>query len=184
MKRVRKFGSNAFKPKMPMAAPRMKKFDGGGTVPSAPKRKLRPEEAPNYNPMDDLYKPHSPSTRGGRRGRRSPPIQQYDEIIITPESYRESLTPKEREKYDKEQRDLQQRRERNKIIQDEIERRNRSREFDRRNHIDPDTYMRMFGRKGRVTTAKSGGTMKSYAKGGMVRGGGCETKGKTKGRFV
>lgn len=29
-----------------------------------------------------------------------------------------------------------------------------------------------------------GGEVKKYAKGGTVRGGGCETRGKTKGRFV
>lgn len=29
-----------------------------------------------------------------------------------------------------------------------------------------------------------GGAVKKYAKGGTVRGGGCETRGKTKGRFV
>lgn len=31
---------------------------------------------------------------------------------------------------------------------------------------------------------KKGGKVKAYAKGGAVRGGGCETKGKTKGRMV
>jgi hypothetical protein len=31
---------------------------------------------------------------------------------------------------------------------------------------------------------KSGGKTKGYAKGGSVRGGGCESRGKTKGRFV
>jgi|SanBayMetagenome_1026888.scaffolds.fasta_scaffold27719_2 hypothetical protein len=31
---------------------------------------------------------------------------------------------------------------------------------------------------------KSGGSVQKFAKGGSVRGGGCETKGKTKGRFV
>ena len=141
------------------------------------------------NPMDDLtppgnlpspedepeeYRPHSPSTRGGRR---RPPIKQYDEVIITPESYRESLSPEEQKRYDKEQMELKQRQERN-----------RRKDFDNR-ALDPETYMRMFGRKGRTTTAKSGGTMKSYAKGGSVssaskRADGCATKGKTRGRMV
>lgn len=141
------------------------------------------------NPMDDLtppgnlpspedepeeYRPHSPSTRGGRR---RPPIKQYDEVIITPESYRESLSPGEQRRYDKEQMELKQRQERN-----------RRKDFDNR-ALDPETYMRMFGRKGRTTTAKSGGTMKSYAKGGSVssaskRADGCATKGKTRGRMV
>jgi len=31
---------------------------------------------------------------------------------------------------------------------------------------------------------KRGGSVKKYASGGSVRGGGCETKGKTKGKFV
>jgi hypothetical protein len=31
---------------------------------------------------------------------------------------------------------------------------------------------------------KSGGSVKGYTKGGSVRGGGCEQRGKTKGRFV
>ena len=31
---------------------------------------------------------------------------------------------------------------------------------------------------------KRGGKVKAYAKGGSVRGGGCEVKGKTKGRMV
>lgn len=31
---------------------------------------------------------------------------------------------------------------------------------------------------------KSGGKVKAYAKGGSVRGGGCESRGKTKGRFI
>ena len=31
---------------------------------------------------------------------------------------------------------------------------------------------------------KCGGKVKGYAKGGSVRGGGCESRGKTKGRFV
>ena len=141
------------------------------------------------NPMDDLtppgnlpspedepeeYRPHSPSTRGGRR---RPPIKQYDEVIITPESYRESLSPEEQKRYDKEQMELKQRQERN-----------RRKDFDNR-ALDPETYMRMFGRKGRTTTAKNGGTMKSYAKGGSVssaskRADGCATKGKTRGRMV
>ena len=142
------------------------------------------------NPMDDLtppgnlpspedepeeYRPHSPSTRGGRR---RPPIKQYDEVIITPESYRESLSPEEQKRYDKEQMELKRRQERN-----------RTKDFERRSTIDPETYMRMFGRKGKIVTAKSGGTTKSYAKGGSVssaskRADGCATKGKTRGRMV
>ena len=31
---------------------------------------------------------------------------------------------------------------------------------------------------------KKGGSVKKYAKGGAVRGGGCESKGKTRGKFV
>lgn len=31
---------------------------------------------------------------------------------------------------------------------------------------------------------KCGGKVKAYAKGGSVRGGGCEARGKTKGRFI
>jgi len=31
---------------------------------------------------------------------------------------------------------------------------------------------------------KKGGSIKKYASGGAIRGGGCETKGKTKGRFI
>lgn len=31
---------------------------------------------------------------------------------------------------------------------------------------------------------KRGGKIKKYAKGGSIRGGGCESKGKTRGRFV
>lgn len=39
-------------------------------------------------------------------------------------------------------------------------------------------------RKEDVVGMAKGGKAKAYAKGGKVRGGGCETKGKTKGRFV
>lgn len=39
-------------------------------------------------------------------------------------------------------------------------------------------------RGGAPTEKRPVNTPKSYAKGGKVRGGGCETKGKTKGRFV
>lgn len=97
--------------------------------------------------------------------------------VVTPESYRESLSPEEQKRYDKEQMELRQRQERE-----------RRKNFDDR-AIDPETYMKMFGRKGRTTTAKSGGTMKSYAKGGSVssaskRADGCATKGKTRGKFV
>ncbi len=97
--------------------------------------------------------------------------------VVTPESYRESLSPEEQKRYDKEQMELRQRQERE-----------RRKNFDDR-AIDPETYMKMFGRKGRTTTAKSGGTMKSYAKGGSVssaskRADGCVTKGKTRGKFV
>jgi len=97
--------------------------------------------------------------------------------VVTPESYRESLSPEERKRYNKEQMELRQRQERE-----------RRKNFDDR-AIDPETYMKMFGRKGRTTTAKSGGTMKSYAKGGSVssaskRADGCVTKGKTRGKFV
>ena len=140
----------------------------------------------SLNPMDDLppfqnlpsnedepdkYTPHSPSTRGRYR-------RQTDEVVITPESYRESLSPGERKRYDREQLELKQRQERN-----------RTKDFERRSTIDPETYMRMFGRKGRVTTAKSGGTMNSYAKGGSVssaskRADGIAVKGKTRGKFV
>ena len=35
-----------------------------------------------------------------------------------------------------------------------------------------------------VSRKSSGGSVKKYAKGGSVRGGGCEMKGKTKGKFV
>jgi hypothetical protein len=87
------------------------------------------------------------------------------------------LSPEEQKRYDKEQMELRQRQERE-----------RRKNFDDR-AIDPETYMKMFGRKGRTTTAKSGGTMKSYAKGGSVssaskRADGCVTKGKTRGKFV
>jgi hypothetical protein len=36
----------------------------------------------------------------------------------------------------------------------------------------------------RGSSYKKGGSVKKYAKGGSVRGGGCEMKGKTKGKFV
>ena len=144
----------------------------------------------SLNPVDDLppfqnlpsnedepekYTPHSPSTRGGKR---ISPLKQEDEVVVTTESYRKSLSPEARKRYDREQLELKQRQERN-----------RTKDFERRSTIDPETYMRMFGRKGRVTTAKSGGTMKSYASGGSVssaskRADGCAVKGKTKGRFV
>jgi len=35
-----------------------------------------------------------------------------------------------------------------------------------------------------VSRKSSGGSVKKYAKGGSVRGGGCEMRGKTKGKFV
>jgi hypothetical protein len=38
--------------------------------------------------------------------------------------------------------------------------------------------------KGIEQSRKQGGSIKAYAKGGSIRGGGCETKGKTKGRMV
>jgi hypothetical protein len=46
--------------------------------------------------------------------------------------------------------------------------------------------IRALGRKmsGDEEGKKKGGAIKAYAKGGSIRGGGCETKGKTKGRFV
>lgn len=37
---------------------------------------------------------------------------------------------------------------------------------------------------GAPTPQRPVNTPKPYAKGGKIRGGGCETKGKTKGRFV
>ena len=39
-------------------------------------------------------------------------------------------------------------------------------------------------RGGAPTPQRPVNTPKPYAKGGKVRGGGCETKGKTKGKFV
>jgi len=139
----------------------------------------------SLNPMDDLppfqnlpsnedepekYTPHSPSTRGRYR-------RQTDEVVITPESYRESLSPGERKRYDREQLELKQRQERS-----------RRKDFDDR-AMGPEAYMKAFGRKGRTTTAKSGGTMNSYAKGGSVssaskRADGIAVKGKTRGKFV
>jgi len=142
-------------------------------------------EKKSLNPMDDLtsrqnlpsnedepekYTPHSPSTRGRYR-------RQTDEVVITPESYRESLSPGERKRYDREQLELKQRQERS-----------RRKDFDDR-AMGPEAYMKAFGRKGRTTTAKSGGTMNSYAKGGSVssaskRADGIAVKGKTRGKFV
>jgi hypothetical protein len=48
------------------------------------------------------------------------------------------------------------------------------------------SFKRMFGTQAMRDEAnmKSGGSAKGYAKGGSVRGGGCEQRGKTKGRFV
>jgi hypothetical protein len=43
----------------------------------------------------------------------------------------------------------------------------------------PKTYLRPKSKQ-----MKTGGSVKGYAKGGSVRGGGCERQGKTKGRFV
>ena len=38
--------------------------------------------------------------------------------------------------------------------------------------------------KGIEQSRKQGGSIKAYAKGGSIRGGGCESRGKTKGRMV
>lgn len=174
-KKMPRFGASSIKmPRMPKPPkPRVKKLAEGGEI--DPVDDLAPfQNLPSNEDEPDKYRPHSPSTRGGRR---RPPLKQEDEVVITPESYRESLSPGERKRYDREQLELKQRQERN-----------RRKDFDNR-AIDPETYMKMFGRKGRTTTAKSGGTMKSYAAGGSVssaskRADGCATKGKTKGRFV
>jgi len=143
----------------------------------------------SLNPMDDLppfqnlpsnedepdkYRPHSPSTRGGKR---ISPLKQEDEVVVTTESYRKSLSPEARKRYDREQLELKQRQEHS-----------RRKDFDDR-AMGPEAYMKAFGRKGRTTTAKSGGTMNSYAKGGSVssaskRADGIAVKGKTRGKFV
>ena len=47
---------------------------------------------------------------------------------------------------------------------------------------DPESFVPR--RLGTKPDLKKGGSIKAYAKGGSIRGGGCETKGKTKGRFV
>ena len=174
-KKMPRFGGSAIKmPRMPKPPkPRVKKLAEGGEI--DPMDDLPPfQNLPSNEDEPEKYRPHSPSTRGGRR---RPPLKQEDEVVVTTESYRKSLSPEARKRYDKEQMELKQRQERN-----------RREDFDNR-AIDPDTFMKKFGRKGRVTTAKSGGTMKSYASGGSVssaskRADGCAVKGKTKGRFV
>jgi len=128
------------------------------------------QNLPSNEDEPEKYTPHSPSTRGRYR-------RQTDEVVITPESYRESLSPGERKRYDREQLELKQRQERS-----------RRKDFDDR-AMGPEAYMKAFGRKGRTTTAKSGGTMNSYAKGGSVssaskRADGIAVKGKTRGKFV
>ena len=171
-KKMPRFGGSAIKmPRMPKPPkPRAKKLAEGGEI--DPMDDLAPfQNLPSNEDEPEKSGPHSPSTRGRYRGK------QTDEVVITPESYRKSLSPEARKRYDKEQMELKQRQERN-----------RREDFDNR-AIDSDTFRKMFGRKGRTTTAKSGGTMKSYASCGSVssaskRADGCATKGKTKGRFV
>lgn len=48
----------------------------------------------------------------------------------------------------------------------------------------PGTRVRYDNEETSDMTYKRGGSIKGYAKGGKVRGGGCEQRGKTKGRFV
>ena len=175
-KKMPRFGGSAIQmPRMPKPPkPRAKKLAEGGEI--DPVDDLPPfQNLPSNEDEPEKYRPHSPSTRGGRR---RPPLGQEDEVVITTESYRKSLSPEERKRYDREQIDLQRKRERN-----------RTKDFESRSTIDPDTFMKKFGRKGKIVTAKSGGTMKSYASGGSVssaskRADGCAIKGKTKGRFI
>lgn len=49
---------------------------------------------------------------------------------------------------------------------------------------DEGTYKSFPRRPGTLDEFKKGGSVKKYASGGSIRGGGCETKGKTKGRMV
>lgn len=49
---------------------------------------------------------------------------------------------------------------------------------------DEGTYKSFPRRPGTLDEFKKGGSVKKYASGGSIRGGGCETRGKTKGRFV
>lgn len=163
MKRVRKFGPNAFKPKMPMAAPRMKKFAGGGDVGDVSEEGLKARGFKPFDPRDpkeaDLLK------------RLGVPLKEIVRIR------NDAIVAGKKEPYRGSGRAFKA-----PIIgRDE----KTGSDYMMLPEDERAPYKKMVKPLG---THKLGDdknkAKKAFAKGGMVRGGGCESKGKTRGRFV
>lgn len=170
MNRTPKYTAGMFKKKMPrfgassirmprMPKPRVKKFAEGGDMDDLVPRGMLPDE--NAAELAARARGSKGPSKRFRNRPSSPVIE--EEVIVTPESYYNSLSPEEKkkmkEKYDKkitEQKRLEEERKR-------LE----------------EARKRAFSRN--VQTARTGGAIKAKK---YVRGGGIETKGKTRGRFV
>ena len=117
--------------------------------------------------------------------------------VVTPESYRESLSPEERKQHDAAEarrKRIQEQRERE--AQQLREQRTRQERYIREQQL-RDHFRLRKGKKSEfipslspsVQNVRKGGLIKKYAKGGSVssaskRADGCVTKGKTRGKFV
>jgi hypothetical protein len=117
--------------------------------------------------------------------------------VVTPESYRESLSPEERKQHDAAEarrKRIQEQRERE--AQQLREQRTRQERYIRQQRL-LDHFRLRKGKESEfipslspsVQNVRKGGLIKKYAKGGSVssaskRADGCVTKGKTRGKFV
>ena len=166
MKRVRKFTSRSFKkrtprygmskPKMPRM-PRMKKFQEGGSTDDLVPRSMLPDRnaAQQKKDMDTLmeyYMSDEVRKRDKRRAEEGKKRKKKEEAVIE----EQIVTPE--------------------AFRREME------EENRRRRGPSDSEMQRARREAGVRTARSGGVMKSYNRGGSIDG--CAVRGKTRGKFV
>jgi hypothetical protein len=165
MKRVRKFTSRSFqkrtprygmsKPKMP-PMPKLKKFQEGGSTDDLVPRSMLPDRnaAQQKRDMDMLMEYYTSDEVRERAKRRA----------------EESKKKKKEEAVIEEQ-----------IVTPEAFRREMEEE-NRRRRGPSDSDVQRARRESRIRTARKGGVMKSYNKGGSIDG--CAIRGKTRGTII
>ena len=158
-KKVKRFGAAA--PKMPrMPKPRMKKFQAGGETDDLVPPSMLPDPKDRYGLGSEGKGP--PRRYTGRRPNKKPAAKsnkRYEPTEVILDGTEEA---REQAEFERRLKELEDRRraERQKREYEEYER----------------------SRMPRVITARSGGHMKKFRKGGSIDG--CATKGKTRGKYI
>lgn len=182
-RKMPRFGAMApKKPRMPKPPkPRIKKFvEGGDTDDLVPRSMLPDENAEQLAARARGSK--GPTTRYRPRTPFAPPTEK--EVVISPESYYNSLSPEEkkklRERYEKrlaaeeaaKRKQAEEERRKNEAAGEMLQRQERLKDYEQ------GRFMR--GMRQGIRTARSGGMMKSSC----CRGDGIAKRGKTRGKFV